>query len=66
MIFKKSRALLTLCVSWLFLRETTLERRQPYVKIINIPVDSVADPVGAGKRRFDPVDSVKATHRGFI
>ena len=48
-----------------FLRETTLERKQPSVKIINIPVDSVADPVGAGKRRFDPLDSVKATHRDF-
>ena len=35
------------------------------MKIINIPVDSVADPVGAGKRRFDPVNSVKATHRVF-
>ena len=33
------------------------------MKIIYIPVDSVADPVGAGKRRVDPVDSVKATHR---
>ena len=33
------------------------------MKIINIPVGSVADPVGAGKQQFDPVDSVKATHR---
>ena len=40
-----------------------MERKQPSVKIINIPVGSVANPVGAGKRRFDPVDSVKATHR---
>ena len=47
------------------MRETTLERKQPCVKMINIPVDSVADPVGAGKRRFDPVESVKATHRAF-
>ena len=36
------------------------------MKIINIPVGSVADPVGAGKRRFDPVDSDKATHRVHI
>ena len=34
--------------------------------INRIPVDSVADPVGAGKKRYDTVDSVKATHRDTV
>ena len=43
------------------MRETTSERKQPFVKITKIPIDAVAESLRRRKRRFDPVDSVKAT-----
>ena len=49
----------------IILWEITSERKQPVVKISKITVDAVAESRRHRKRRFDPVDSVKATHHVF-